>query len=181
MVLVLLVAGYDTSKNMLTMTMHMMLRHPHMWEQCAEDKEFCRKVVEEMLRHSSIATFFRKVAEDFDYDGIHFPKGTTLIFATPLTGRDPSVFPDPMKFDPDRDRTTWHMAFGRGAHICLGQFLARNQLEEGLHLIAQRITRPRLAGEVTWRPFLGAWGLQALPMAFDPAPARDPSPSCTGY
>ena len=52
-------------------------------------------------------------------------------------------------------------------HICLGQYLAKAQLEEGLHLIAQRLRRPRLAGEATWRPFLGAWGLRTLPIAFN--------------
>lgn len=175
LLIVLLVAGYDTSKNMLTMTMNMMLEHPDIWARCAGDKEFCRKVLDEMLRHSSIATFFRTTRVDIEYDGVHFPSNTILAFATPLTGRDPSVFPEPMKFDPDRVCESRHMAFGRGAHICLGQFIARNQLEEGLHLIAQRVTGPRLVGEVTWRPFLGAWGLQTLPIAFEPAPLSDNS------
>ena len=66
-----------------------------------------------------------------------------------------------------------HLAFGRGMHICLGQYLARANLEEGLHLIAQRITKPKLAGAVSWRPFPGAWGLQTLPIEFTPAPRRD--------
>jgi cytochrome P450 len=52
-------------------------------------------------------------------------------------------------------------------HICLGQHLAKAQLEEGLHLIAQRLIKPRLAGAATWRPFLGAWGLRTLPIAFE--------------
>ncbi len=168
MLLTLLIAGYDTSKNMLTMIMHRMLEQPELWERCAKDKDYCAKVVEESLRYSSIATFYRIVAEDFEYDGISFPKDTLLVFATPLTGRDPEAFEDPMTFDPDRVSSNRHMAFGRGAHICLGQFLARIQLVEGLHLIAQRITKPRHAGDIIWRPFLGAWGLQTLPIAFEP-------------
>ena len=67
------------------------------------------------------------------------------------------------------------MAFGRGMHICLGQFIARAQLEEGLHLIAQRITQPRLVGRPGRRPFTGVWGLKGLPLEFTPAPARAPS------
>src|SRR5207245_1936055 len=61
---------------------------------------------------------------------------------------------------------------GRGMHLCLGQFIARAQLEEGLHLIAQRMTAPRPAGEIGWRPFPGVWGIKGLPIEFTPAPAR---------
>lgn len=171
MLMVLLLAGYDTSKNVLTLTMYTLLEHPHMWERCAQDQAFCGKAVDEILRHSAITTPYRLLTQDLEYEGILFPKGTVLCFATPLSGRDPTVFPDAMEFQPERARTTRHLAFGRGMHMCLGQYLARAQLEEGLHLIAQRLRRPRLAGQVTWRPFLGAWGLKSLPIAFDPRPS----------
>jgi cytochrome P450 len=78
------------------------------------------------------------------------------------------AFSDPMTFDPQRQTQTRHVAFGRGPHICIGQFLARNQLQEGLHLVTQRLRNIRRAGDITWRPFLGAWGLRSLPIAFDP-------------
>jgi cytochrome P450 len=172
MLLTFLVAGYDTSKNMLAMTLHTLLDHPEMWARCAEDIGYCGKVIEEMLRYSAIATLYREVIREFDYDGIRFPKGITLTFAFPLTGRDPAAFPDPHRFDPERVSTNRHSAFGRGSHICIGQYIARALLEEGLHLIAQRLTKPRLTGEPVWRPFLGAWGFEKLPIAFDPAPAR---------
>lgn len=171
MVLVVIVAGYDTSKNMLTLTMLLMLDRPQMWARCAEDPAFCGKVVEEALRHSGITTPYRAVAEAFDYQGFHFAKGEMVVFATSAAGRDPAAFDDPLTFDPERTHTNRHVAFGRGGHICIGQFIARNQLEEGLHLIARRLRNPRLAGEVVWRPFLGAWGLKHLPVAFDLAPA----------
>jgi hypothetical protein len=54
-------------------------------------------------------------------------------------------------------------------HICIGQFIARDQLQEGMHAIAQRLHNPRIDGAVEWRPFLGAWGLKHLPIAFDTA------------
>ena len=167
LILDLLIAGYDTSKNMLTLTVHMLLQYPDYWVRCANDYEFCGKVVEEMLRHSGIATTFRSVKEDFDYEGHRFPKNTLIAFATPLAGRDPAAFQDPMRFDPERVSANRHLAFGRGEHICLGQHLARAQLQEGLHLIAQRLRNPKLAGAVTWRPFLGAWGLRTLPIRFE--------------
>jgi cytochrome P450 len=169
LIMVLLFAGYDTSKNMLTMTMHLLLDRPEMFARCAEDREYCAKVIEEALRHSSIATPFRQVVKAFEYDGFAFPEGALVAMATPFGGRDPSAFSRSMVFDPDRKSEARHVAFGRGPHICIGQFLARNQLEEGLHLIAQRLRNPRRNGPVDWRPFLGAWGLRTLPVAFDPS------------
>ena len=79
------------------------------------------------------------------------------------------MFADPLRFDPERENAGRHLAFGRGAHICMGMFIARAQLQEGLHLIAQRLKNPRLNGKIVWRQFLGAWGPRDLPIAFDPA------------
>jgi cytochrome P450 len=53
--------------------------------------------------------------------------------------------------------------------MCLGQHIARAQIEEGLHLIAQRLRNPRRAGPSGWRPFFGTWGMRGLPIEFDPA------------
>lgn len=167
MLLTVVVAGYDTSKNMLTLTMKMLLERPDLYRRCAEDREFCGKVAQEALRHSAIATPYREVAQDFTYEGHRFHKGETVVCAPPLAGRDPSVFAHPLVFDPDRGNAARHLAFGRGAHICLGQFIAKNQLQEGLHLIARRLRNPRINGEIAWRPFLGAWGLKSLPITFD--------------
>jgi cytochrome P450 len=167
MVLTVAVAGYDTSKNQLAMTMKLLLDRPEMYQRCAEDPAFCRKVSEESLRHSAIATPYREAAVDFDYAGFRFHKGDTIVLALPLANRDPVVFAEPCAFDPERENAGRNLAFGRGPHICIGQFIARNQMQEGLHLIAQRLRNPRLVGEAEWRPFLGAWGLKHLPIAFE--------------
>lgn len=169
-------AGYDTSKNMLGLIMYLMLQHPDHWERCAKDMGFCGKVVQEALRHSSIASVYRAVVKDFDYGGVAFPKDTLLFFLMGLAGRDASVFPEPMQFRPERSNAHQHVAFGRGAHFCIGMHLARAQLEEAVHLIAQRLRRPRLSGEVSWRPYLGIWGLRTLPIQFEPAAARETMP-----
>lgn len=169
LVITLLLAGYDTSKNELALIMKALIEHPDMYERCAAEKEFCTKVVQEILRHTSVATPSRTIFEEFDYQGITFPKGTHICFAVALSGRDPAAFEEPMAFNPEREHTSRHLAFGRGTHICLGQFLANAILEEGLHLIAQRMKNPRLDGEVTWRPFrAGIWGIRSLPIAIDP-------------
>lgn len=169
LLITLLLAGFDTSKNELTLTMHALLDHPEILERCAADPDYCRKVIRESLRRTSVVSPNRTIFEDVEYDNIRFPKGTYICFAVALTGRDPAAFEDAMAFDPDREQQSRHLAFGRGTHICLGQYLATAQMEEGLHLIAQRIANPRLAGDVTWRPFRsGAWGIRSLPIEFEP-------------
>jgi cytochrome P450 len=155
---------------MTTLIMHTMLNHPDMWERCAKDRDYCVGVVEEMLRHTSVSNVPRTVNDEVTYRDVVFPKDSMLIFALTLSGRDPIAFPDPMAFQPERDHhTNRHIAFGRGMHMCIGQHLARAQMEEGIHLIAQRLKNPKLAGKVTWRRFPGVWGVQTLPIAFEPA------------
>jgi cytochrome P450 len=168
-ILTLFFGGYDTSKNQLTMLMSLLLDRPEIYARCAEDRDYCGKVVRESLRHSSIASPFRQVARDFTYKGHTFRKDETLLMAPPLANRDPEVFADPEVFDPERENAGRHVAFGRGVHNCIGQFLVLAQMQEGLHLIAQRLRNPRLTGKRVWRPFIGAWGLASLPIAFDPA------------
>jgi cytochrome P450 len=167
MVLTVIIAGYDTSKNQLTWTMKLLLDRPEMYARCAEDREYCGKVVNESLRLTGIASPYRAAARDFSYEGMDFRQGDIVIFGTSLAGRDPAVFEDPLTFDPDRANAARHVSLGRGAHICLGQYIAKNQLQEGIHLICQRLKNPRITGEVSWRPFVGAWGLRSLPIAFD--------------
>jgi cytochrome P450 len=125
------------------------------------------------LRHSSIASVYRAVTTDFEYRDVSFPRGTLLFFLMGMAGRDPSIFQEPMEFRPERTNAHQHVAFGRGAHFCIGMHLARAQLEEGVHLIAQRLRNPRIIGDLTWRPYLGIWGVRTLPIQFEPAAARE--------
>jgi cytochrome P450 len=167
------IAGYDTSKNVLTYTMYTLLDYPEIYARCAEDHDYCRKVVEEALRWFNPGTVTRFVDRDFEYRGVLLPKDTMLFFPLSVSGRDAVVFPDGDTFDPDReiDPNKRHIAFGLGKHMCLGQFIARAQLQEAIHQIAQRIRHPELAGEFEWRPFYGTWGLKGLPIKFEPAEA----------
>jgi len=169
MLLVLMLAGFDTSRNMLGFIMKTLLERPDMYARCGEDREFSSKVVEEALRFYGIATPYRVVAKDFTYQDVYFRKGEVIVCVTALAAHDGSVFPKPEVFNPARENAHRNVAFGRGAHICLGQFLAKTQLQEGIHLIAQRLKHPVLSGEIGWKPFIGAWGLAKLPIRFEPA------------
>ena len=169
MVLFLFVAGYDTSKNQFGHIMNLMLDRPAMWERCARDRRFCDSVVEESLRHSGVATSYRNVAEDFEYRGVRFPVGSMLIFPMGIVGRYSGAFENGQASIPNDPMPT---ATPHSAAECIsasGQWLARLQIAEGLHLIAQRLKNPRRDGELVWRLFPGVWGPRHLPIAFDVA------------
>jgi len=165
----LFVAGYDTSKNVLTMMMDQLIPRPDIYSRCAVDQEYCRKVVEESLRYRNPGNSARLVNDEFAYRDVVFPKNTMLFLPNSISGRDPDAVADPERFDPERPQQNRHLAFGRGMHMCLGQYIARAQIEEGFHLIAQRLKNPRLIGKSGVRPFPGTWGLKGLPIEFTSA------------
>jgi len=164
------VGGYDTSKNVITLIMYTLLDKPEIYARCAESFEYTRKVMHETFRFHSPSTATRKVAKGFEFRGVHFPADTLIMFPWGMSGRDATATDGPDRFDPDRKGLRGsHFAFGAGAHICLGQFIGMAQIEEGFHVIAQRLKNPRLAGEPGWRPFPGVWGVAGLPIEFDVA------------
>jgi cytochrome P450 len=167
MLIFLFVAGYDTSKNVLTMNMSLMIDRPEIYRRCATDKDYCRKVVEETFRYVNPVTQSRVLDRELVYRDVSFPKDSAIFFPWSMATRDPRAVDDPESFDPLRPQRNAHMGFGLGPRICLGRFIALAQIEEGLHLIAQRILNPRRTGPSGWRGFLSTWGLKGLPIEFD--------------
>jgi len=167
-------AGYDTSKNVLTYLMYTLLDYPEIYARCGEDHDYCRKVIEEGLRYFNPSTVARFVDQEFTYRDVVFPKDQMMFFPLSVSGRDPGSYDEPDRFDPDRkiDPAKRQIAFALGKHMCLGQYIARAQLQEALHQIAQRMQHPKLAGAVGHRPFYGAWGLKGLPISFEEGQAK---------
>lgn len=171
LLLMLFVAGFDTSKNVMTLMMYELLKRPDYYERCAGDFDFCKRVLEETMRVHSVTTTNRTLTADIVYRDVLLPRGTSVWFPWSVIARDPESTANADSFDPDRPDNTPHMGFALGAHMCLGQYIARAQIQEGLHAIAKRITNPRSPGPLGWRPFPGVWGIAGLPIEFDPAPA----------
>lgn len=169
LLILMFAAGYDTTKNLLILLMRSLLDYPKVYQRAAEDFDYARRVVKEQLRFATPSNTMRMVKEGFEYRGVAIPAGTMLVFPLTLSGRDPDVFGAPDVFDPERPEKNASQAFGRGMHICLGQFLAIANLEEGIHLIAQQVKSPRLSGEIKWKPFPGVWGITSLPIEFEVA------------
>lgn len=169
------IAGYDTSKNVLTYMMYTLLDRPAIYQRCGQDLDYCRKVIEEGLRWFNPSTVARYVDTEFTYRDVLFAKDTMLFFPLSISGRDPAIAGG-WDFDPERavPADERHLAFALGRHMCLGQYIARAQLQEGLHQVAQRMRAPALAGEPGWRPFPGAWGIKGLPIAFTTAGETQP-------
>lgn len=178
LVIFFFVAGYDTSKNVLTYIMRLLLDRPEAYARCAVDHDYCRKVLDEGLRLFNPGSVPRFTNEDLVYRDVVLPKDTMIWFTLNISGRDEKAFENPDSFDPDReiDPAVRPIPFSLGKHMCLGQHIARAQLQEALHQVAQRLRHPRLDGECGWRPYPGAWGLRGLPIAFTPA-ERAPSPA----
>ncbi len=166
----MIVAGFDTSKNVLTLAMHELVQRPELYTRCGEDFAFCGKVVDETMRFHATTTTNRLLTAPIDYRDVHMPEGTVLWFPWSVIGRDPAVAEDAGVFDPDRRQENPHLGFALGAHMCIGQFIARAQLAEGLHLIAQRLSNPTSPGPRGWRPFVGVWGIKGLPVEFEVGP-----------
>jgi cytochrome P450 len=144
-----------------------MIDRPEVYARCAVDKAFCHKVMEETLRFQSVSSATRILLEDIVIRDVRLEKGSVVMIPWSVSGRFPGVVDEPEVFNADRPGVAPNMAFGRGPKICLGQFFARAQIEEGLHLIAQRFKNPRRAAPPGWRPFPGVWGIHGLPIEID--------------
>jgi cytochrome P450 len=163
----LFVAGYDTSKNMTTLAMNLLIPRPAMYERVGQDPDYAKRVLDEALRYHSTTSTQRVLLADMEYRGVVLEKGAIVWFPMSVAVHDERYVSDPDGFDPDRKAETAHIAFGLGPHICLGQYLARALIQEGLQLIARRMRNPRTKGPQGWRPFPGAWGIRGLPVEFE--------------
>jgi cytochrome P450 len=163
----LFVAGYDTSKNMITLIMWLLMDRPAIYQRCGEDHDYARRVVEEAFRIHSTTSNQRILDEDIVYRDVLLEKGSIVWFTISVATHDERYAEDFEKFDPDREQVNKHIGFGLGPHICLGQYIARAQIHEGIHQICARLKNSRTAGPQGYRPFPGTWGIRGLPIEFD--------------
>jgi cytochrome P450 len=149
-VLGLILAGSDTTRGSLCMTLAHLLRHPDQWRAfCADPDGLKKGVVAEGLRFEPIVSGVPRVAlRDLDIDGYLVPAGTPVAVSLISALRDPEVYADPDTFDITRtDHPRWHPIFGGGAHRCVGEALARAEMEETLVVIARLAPNTELFGD----------------------------------
>ncbi|WP_432888727.1 cytochrome P450 [Kribbella sp. CA-245084] len=142
----LLIAGHETTTNMIGKMMAMLLADRGRWEQLLADPGLVRTAVEETLRYDANAGFgmVRYVSEEVELpDGV-LPAGTTAVCSMASANRDERIFEDAGEMDLTRSPNV-HLAFGAGPHSCIGQSLARTELQVVLEVLLRRLPTLELA------------------------------------
>ncbi|HTJ37758.1 MAG TPA: cytochrome P450 [Dactylosporangium sp.] len=144
----LLVAGHETTVNLITNGMLTLLRHPEILDRLRDEPELSTRLVEELLRFEPPVQMLtnRSALADIDVAGTTIPKGAPMALMLAAGDRDPARFPDPDRFDPDRADNP-HLGFGNGIHYCFGAPLARVEAQIALPALARRLRSPRLAAD----------------------------------
>ncbi|MFD0273533.1 cytochrome P450 [Kitasatospora sp. NPDC127111] len=141
----LLIAGHETTVNLITNGMLTLLRHPEVLERLRADARLAVPLVEELLRYEPPVQMVpsRTPITDIEVAGTTIPKGAPLWLMLASANRDPKRFADPDRFDPDRVDVQ-HLGLGSGIHSCFGAPLARLEAQLALAELARRLERPRL-------------------------------------
>ncbi|WP_327130886.1 cytochrome P450 [Streptomyces sp. NBC_01343] len=166
---ILLVAGHETTANMISLGTFTLLSHPEQLAELRADPALISVAVEELMRFLSIADGMLRVAvEDIEIGGVTIRPDDGVIFSTSVINRDAAVFEQPDALDWHRS-ARHHVAFGFGVHQCLGQNLARAEMEIALGTLFARLPGLRLAAEpdrIPFRPGDTIQGMIELPVAW---------------
>jgi cytochrome P450 len=150
-------AGHDTTANMVTNGLYWLLRNPDEYRRLRADPDLVPSAVEELLRYEPSASFPfpRSAMAAGEVGGVVVPAGATVLVANHAAGRDPATFPDPDRLDVgryvDRGAVNLHLAFGFGIHRCVGEHLAKAELESMLRAIVTELPELRLIEKGPWR------------------------------
>ena len=166
MLRLLLIAGNETTTNLIGNGMLALLRHPDQLQMLRENPELMDTAVEELLRYDTpVQVDARTVLEDVDLHGRHIAEGQGIILLLGAANHDPEVFSVPEQLDLTRRETT-NLSFGRGLHHCLGAMLARAEARLAFAGLLERFSEMRLLTESPpFKDNVVLRGLRALPIA----------------
>jgi cytochrome P450 family 103 len=147
-IVTVIVGGSDTTRAAMTVQTALLLQHRDQWEAVCQDTTLIPGAVSEALRYEpSVGSIPRFTREDIEVGGYLVPRDHILSLSTLSAMRDPALYAEPDGFDIRRtDHPRRHLVFGAGAHRCLGEALARAELEEGLAVLVERLPQLRVAG-----------------------------------
>lgn len=168
MIFLLLVAGHETTVNLIGNGMLLLMQHPEQKERLLNDRSLMKTAVEEMLRYNGPVETptTRFASEDIEVSGVTIPMGDIVLPSLLAANRDPAVFDNPNVFDIARDPNP-HIAFGHGIHYCLGAPLARMEGTIAINALLDHLPNIDLNTDVEsllWTENLLIHGLQALPV-----------------
>jgi cytochrome P450 len=165
----LLLAGHETTANMLALGTFALLEHPGQLAELRADPDLTPGAVEELLRYLSIADiFYRYATEDIELGGETIRQGSTVVVSLLAANHDPRRFPGPDALDIHRG-ARGHLSFGHGIHQCLGQQLARIEMRAGFDGLLRRFPTLALAvpaGDVRLRTDMNIYGVHELPVTW---------------
>jgi len=161
----LLVAGHETTRNLIGNAVYTLLKYPAALDEVRTDDNAARMAVEEVLRFESpVQGFRRTVMEDIDFDGYRISAGADLFFILGAAHRDPRLVEAPDSFDIRRNHNR-HLAFGGDAHVCVGATLARLEAQIAVRELARRFPSLALVNDnPEWNPTFTFRGLRRLPV-----------------
>jgi cytochrome P450 len=170
MIFLLIIAGHETTVNLIASGMLALMEHPDQLELLRSNPALIKSAVEELLRFSApVETATERFAlEDVELGGVKISKGEAVFAAIASANRDERQFANPDVLDITREPNK-HLAFGQGIHFCLGASLARLEAQVAIALLLERTSDLRLAVEpeaLTWRSGLVLRGLKSLPVKF---------------
>ena len=172
--IVTMIGGQETTTNLIGNGLLTLLRHPEALHLLRDDPTVLQTGVEELLRFESPSQHTARLAPtDLELGGKAIKKGTAVMAIMAAANRDPQQFPEPDRLDLQRVNNR-HVAFGWGAHFCFGAALARLEGQIAFSTLLRRLSDLTLAStHCEWRGNTGLRGLNALQLAFQPAPAGD--------
>ncbi len=169
----MLMAGNETTTNLLGNLFYELIREPERYERVRKDRDLVPIAIEESLRHDApVQLMFRTATHDTKVAGCPVDDGDRVIVSMGSANRDRSIYgEDADTFDLDRGLVKDHLAFGLGAHLCIGAPLARLQGQIVLEALLDRVAEPRLADDFTYEKvnFFVFRGPKHLPVRFTPA------------
>jgi cytochrome P450 len=162
----LLVAGHETTRNLIGNGVYTLLTHGQSRDELREDPKLISAAVEEVLRFESpVQAFGRATLTDLEIDGVQVPAGSSIYVVIGAAHRDPSQFANPERFDIQRKHIR-HMAFGGDAHVCLGSTLARLEGQIAIAALLERFPSLRLVDQTPdWGTNFAFRGLRSLRVA----------------
>ncbi|TCP47286.1 cytochrome P450 [Tamaricihabitans halophyticus] len=165
----LLLAGHETTANMLGLGAFALLENPEQATELRADPNLMPAAVEELMRYLSVADiFYRYATEDLELGGEMIGEGSTVVVSLLAANRDPRRFDNPDVLDIHRN-ARGHLSFGHGIHQCLGQQLAPMEMRAGFAGLLRRFPTLELAippGEVKLRTDMNIYGVHALPVTW---------------
>ncbi|MFG2861582.1 cytochrome P450 [Streptomyces sioyaensis] len=165
----LLLAGHETTANMLALGTFALLEHPEQLAELRANPDLLPDAVEELMRYLSVVDLlFRYATEDIELGGETIREGSTVVISMLAANHDPQRFENPDTLDIHR-KARGHLSFGHGIHQCLGQQLARIEMRAGFDGLLRRFPTLKLAvpaGDVKLRTDMNIYGVHELPVTW---------------